>query len=195
MAEGQDWARTQFEACPDCGWDSSNVSDEELGDAVVAACATWPDVLADTAPDALSTRPAPSIWGALEYAGHVRDLIAIFTGRIERIRTEDDPALGWWDHEAAAVDDDYAGQDPDSVGRDLVANGAALAALLADIAPGEWDRAAERRPGEGFTVRGAARFVIHEIVHHRMDADAVIAHAMRPSGRRADDEAMGTSRE
>ena len=173
MAEGRNWARTQFEACPDCGWDPLAVPEDALPDAVVAACRTWPELLATVPDRSLRSRPDSSVWCALEYAGHVRDLVEIFTGRVERMRVEDDPELGWWDHEAAVIEEDYAGQDPLTVGHQIVANGAVFAELLAEIETDEWDRGAERRPGEGFTIRGAARFVVHEIVHHRMDAEAV----------------------
>ena len=175
MAEGRDWTSTQFDRCPDCGWDPLDVSDGDLARAVVDACDEWSRLLSSAPADQLRRRPEPAVWCALEYACHVRDLTEVFRLRIERMRVESDADLGWWDHEASVLDDDYAGQDPEAVGRDIVANGRALAATLDDVRSKEWDRTAERRPGEVFTIRGAARFVIHEIVHHRGDADRVIA--------------------
>ena len=52
----------------------------------------------------------------------------------------------------------------------------ALAATLRAIPDGPaWDRSAERRPGEGFTVAGMGRFTLHEAVHHLADAHAALA--------------------
>lgn len=174
MTEEREWTRSQFERCPDCGWDPRGIADDELAAAVVHACEEWPGLLTATADARLRHRPDPSVWSALEYACHVRDLIEVFRVRIERMRLESDAELGWWDHEASVQGENYAGQDPDRVGRDIVTNGRVLAGTLEDLRPDGWDRSAVRRPGEAFTIRGSARFVVHEIVHHHRDAKRVV---------------------
>ena len=104
----------------------------------------------------------------------VRDLLPVMEARIRRIRVEDDPSLGWWDHEAAAVDDLYNEQDPVLVSETIDANGWGFAAALGEVEAHEWDRGAQRRPGERFTIRGMARFVLHETIHHRDDAERAL---------------------
>lgn len=170
MAEGRDWTRTQFEACPDCGADAAALADDELGPRLLREVATWGRVLAAADPPALRVRPEPDTWSALEYACHVRDLLPVMEERIGRMLTDEDPALGWWDHEAAVLERAYAQQVPVLVQEDMTANARRFAARLDEVEGGGWDRGASRRPGERFTVRGIARFVLHEVIHHREDA-------------------------
>ena len=163
MTEGRDWARTQFEPCPDCGADAASIDDRELGGVLIAEVAALGRTIAAAPPDALTA--------------HVRDLLPVMEARIARIRTETDPALGWWDHEAAAVEERYNEQIPVLVVEAMGENARAFAARLASLQAPEWERGAERRPGERFTIRGIARFVVHEVIHHRDDAAEMIAAA------------------
>ena len=78
MAEGRDWTRSQFEACPDCGHDSSAVADAAMPRALTDAAAAFGSFLA-TAPIAdLRRWTRPGVWSPLEYACHTRDVIAVF---------------------------------------------------------------------------------------------------------------------
>ena len=97
--------------------------------------------------------------------------------RVDRMLTEDDPELGWWDHEGEVERAAYNAQDPVLVIQAMAANGRAFAATLAPVRGDAWDRRAERRPGEHVTVRGLARFVLHEVIHHRDDAEAALLAA------------------
>ncbi len=174
MAEGRDWTRSQFEACPDCGHDSSAVADADLPRALTGATAACGTLLA-TAPVAdLRRWSEPGVWSPLEYACHTRDVIAVFDERVERTVVEPGRALGWWDHEAAVTDERYNHQEPVLVAEAMAANARRLGQTLGDLDAAAWDLAAERRPGEHFTVRGMARFVLHEIVHHRHDAERLV---------------------
>jgi len=170
MTEGRDWSRSQFEQCPDCGADASAIADDDLGREVVREIASWGRLIAASEVAAVRSRPSKDVWSALEYAGHVRDLLPVMTQRLSRVRGEDQPSLGWWDHEAAVTEDRYNEQVPVLVIEQMTANGRAFADALAGVVDHEWDRGAERRPGERFTVRGIARFVLHELIHHRDDA-------------------------
>jgi hypothetical protein len=170
MVEGRDWARSQFERCPDCGADPSTLVDGSLGREVSREIAAWGRLLAAADPVRVRARPVDDVWSALEYACHVRDLLPVMTERLSRIRSEDEPSLGWWDHEASVIDDHYNEQVPVLVVEAMTRNARDFAAALALVEAEEWDRGADRRPGERFTVRGIARFVLHEVIHHRDDA-------------------------
>ena len=177
MTEGRDWTRTQFEACPDCGADASAIADDDLGRALVREAAAWHRTLAVADPVRLRVRPEPEVWSALEYACHVRDLLPVMEERIRRMRVQDDPSLGWWDHEAAVVEDRYNEQEPVLVSEAIGANARGFSAALGGLEAHEWDRGAQRRPGERFTIRGMARFVLHETIHHRDDAGRALRRA------------------
>ncbi|MEM7142233.1 MAG: DinB family protein [Actinomycetota bacterium] len=173
MAEGRDWTRSQFERCPDCGADPSAIADEQLGRELLREVAAWGSALAKVEslyPKAATVRPESDVWSALEYACHVRDVLPVMERRIERMLIEDDPDLGWWDHEAAVVEDRYNEQVPVSVIEAMSANARSFSATLGGLRGTDWDRRAQRRAGEFFTVRGIARFVLHEVIHHREDA-------------------------
>lgn len=170
MAEGRDWTRSQFERCPDCGADASSVPDDALGAELLREIASWGRLLAAADPAAVRQRPEADVWSALEYACHVRDLLPVMQARVGRAIEEDDPVLDWWDHEAAVVEERYGEQVPVLVVEAMTVNARGFAATLAALESADWSRRARRRAGEHFTVRGIARFVLHETIHHREDA-------------------------
>jgi predicted lactoylglutathione lyase len=131
----------------------------------------WAGVLRDADDDAVRRRPSPDVWSALEYGVHVRDVLAVFTERVLRTLAEVEPELGWWDHEAAIADGFANESDRTAVGDDLVENAGRLAEVLTRVAGDQWERGATRRESERFTVELLVRFALHEVVHHRDDAE------------------------
>lgn len=176
----EDWLRTQTEPCSECDYDAATIPTADLGRAVEAEATAWADWLAAAADSAILCRPEPEIWSALEYACHVRDVLGLFRERIRLALAEDDPDVGWWDHEAAVTDEHYNAQSLDAVSRAIEMRGAALAATLRAVPDDGWERTCTRRRTERFTVAGLARFALHEAHHHRVDAarsEAACHHA------------------
>ncbi|MCU1351107.1 MAG: DinB family protein [Acidimicrobiales bacterium] len=170
MAE-RDWVRVVAEErCEECGLTPSTVARDELGPALRAEAAAWSTFLLATPAVDLRRHDRPDRWSPLECAAHTRDTLGVFAGRIERALVETEPVFGWWDHEAAVVDERYNEQAPDDVARTLMANAHALAVTIDGVAGDGWERAGTRRAGERFTVEGLARFALHEARHHRGDA-------------------------
>jgi hypothetical protein len=168
----RDWVRVVAEeTCDECGLNAGGVDRASLPDLLRAEAAAWSSFL--------RSAPAPSLrgrrdeaWSPLEHACHARDTLAIFAGRVDRVLAEDEPELGWWDHEAAAVDERYDEQDPLEVAGAVVANAGVLATGLERVEGDGWARAGVRRAGERFTVEGLGRFALHEARHHRVAAEA-----------------------
>lgn len=175
---GTEW---QTERCAECGFDPTGFGPAELPAAVAVLGkrfrAPLTRFLAGEDDRIVRAHPYPGTWSALAYACHVRDGLAVFDGRIGRMLAEDDPALGWWDHEAAVEAEGYDGQDPVAVAAAVDANATALAATLAAVPGGAWARTGTRRPGEAFTVLGAGRFALHEGHHHLLDIGRVLRAA------------------
>jgi hypothetical protein len=158
-------------ACAGCGLRAAEPAATSLGGLIRDAAHRFGAVLADADDDAVRTRPGPGVWSALEYGAHVRDTLGVFTERIVRTRQEDEPELGWWDHEAAIAEGFTNELEAALVVDDLVEHAARLAAVLDTVPPEAWDRAATRRGTERFTIELMARFTLHEVVHHHADAE------------------------
>ena len=173
-------ARWQSERCPECAFEPDRFGPAELPAAVSALGRRYGTPLQRLLPgettDVLRAHPLDGTWSALEYACHVRDVLVLFDGRIQRMLVETDPDLGWWDHEAAVEADDYAGEDPSGVAKALEAHAAGLAATLSGVPERGWQRTG-RRTGDVFTVLGAGRFALHEGHHHLLDMGRVLRAA------------------
>lgn len=174
MPDERPWARTQFEACEECGFDPAKIGPGDLADAFRGLARRYRAPLTRFLPGedpavVVRARPSPGTWSALEYACHVRDVLRIFDARVSRALVEDQPEFEWWDHEAAALDESYNTQDPVAVVDDLAGRAEAFAVTLASVRTDGWDRTGSRRGGDVFTVAGLGRFTLHEASHHLLD--------------------------
>jgi hypothetical protein len=117
-------------------------------------------------------RPAPTVWSALEYGAHVRDVHRVFVQRLDLMLTQDDPQFANWDQDATALAERYDRQDPGRVADELADAAAALAARFATVEPGQWERTGRRSNGSEFTVTTLAQYFLHDVVHHLHDVHA-----------------------
>lgn len=164
----KDWTWTLERRCPECGLDASEVARDELGMLIRDNADRWQPVLADA--DA-TQRPKEDVWSPLEYACHVRDVHLVFAERVARMLAEDDPVFPNWDQDQAAVDGDYASQDPAAVARELAAAALTVSGLYDDAAGADWQRGGRRDNGSEFTVESIGRYHLHDVHHHLWDVD------------------------
>lgn len=160
--------------CAGCGLRATEARRETLGGLLVDEANRLGRVLTTADDTVVRTRPAPDRWSAMEYGAHVRDALAVLTERVVRALREDEPDLGWWDQDAAIADGWANDEEAASVADDVVRNATHLRDVLAEVGDDDWERGATRR-GERFTVELLARYALHEVVHHRVDAAASIA--------------------
>lgn len=182
MTDDRPWARVQFETCEECGFDPATIGVDTLPDAIRGLVRRYTIPLTRFLPGedtevVVRARPSAGSWSALEYAAHVRDVLGEFDRRVALTLSEDSPVFGWWDHEAAVVDEAYNAQDPAVVVAELGQRAEALADTLAAVPEDGWDRAATRRDGELFTVAGLGRFALHEGSHHLLDIGRALRSA------------------
>ena len=156
--------------CAGCGLTASAGATGVIGGRIIEAAHRWQSLL-DGDEATLRRRPDPSTWSALEYAVHVRDVLRVFDERIARMLVENDPDLGWWDHETAIEHANVNDIAISSVSEDLMRNAAELRGTLQKVAGAAWLRTGTRRSGERMTIETAARFALHEVIHHRVDAE------------------------
>ncbi len=155
--------------CPECGLVAAEVDPADLGSRLRADAAAWLAVLA--APGS-TTRPAPGVWSATEYACHVRDVHRLFAARVGLMLAHDDPEFANWDQDATAVAERYDLADPDEVGPALLAAATEAAALYDGVPDGGWHRTGRRDNGSSFTVASLGRYHLHDVVHHLHDVGA-----------------------
>ena len=69
-------------------------------------------------------------WSALEYAAHVRDVYQLTAERLTKMIKKNAPTFQDWDQNTAAVEGNYANEDPDKVSYALAVNAGKVADLL-----------------------------------------------------------------
>ena len=168
--ETKDWTWVLAERCPECGFDTSDPMRGDLSALATTVGDRWVAAVAEV--DDISTRPEPLVWSPLEYACHVRDVFALAVYRCGLMRDEDDPVFANWDQDATALEQDYAGSDPEVVARELAVAAAAYAARYDSIGDDEWERPGLRSNGAAFTVLTLGQYGLHDITHHAWDVGA-----------------------
>ena len=163
----KDWTWVLDSTCPECWFDSRAPRRADLAAMATEVGQAWARAMEDCS-DA-RTRPAPATWSPLEYACHVRDVFALACVRMRLMLDEDAPRFANWDQDATAIEDDYAGQDPESVTAQLVAEADAFAAVIASVPDDAWTRTGFRSDGAAFTVESFTRYLLHDPIHHLTD--------------------------
>jgi hypothetical protein len=155
--------------CSECGFDWEGATGE-LARVLDSVAHEFGEVLAGCAESTLRARPSPSVWSPLEYAAHVRDVLAWYEERVRRVLSEERPHLsagvGW-----AVVTEEraYHRESTDAVLGGLVGAAASLGGLLASLSSSEWLRVGVGSEGDERDVAILARRAVHEGVHHLVD--------------------------
>jgi hypothetical protein len=170
VADTKNWTWVIDRPCPECGFDAANYTDADIAPAIRDNVASWPAVLNRSA---VRTRPNDSTWSPLEYSAHVRDVMKIYRERLRLMIETDDPLYPNWDQDETAVADAYNEQDPAMVASELAAAATELASAFEQLSPDQWVRVGRRSDGASFTVSSMAKYLTHDLVHHRRDVREV----------------------
>jgi hypothetical protein len=165
----KNWTWVLERQCPECRFDARTVRLDELPALLRNNVAALARVL--DRPD-VAVRPDDSTWSPLEYAAHVRDVLRVFSGRLDLMLAETDPEFENWDQDAAAVQGRYGEQDSAMVRDELVESGEKLAGSFEGVPAEAASRTARRSDGSRFTVETLGRYLLHDVVHHRWDTRA-----------------------
>ncbi len=169
VPDTKDWTWTLQRACPECGFDATQVTPQDVVPGVRAAVAPWAEVLAG---EGVTERPSATTWSPLEYACHVRDVLTVFTGRFALAQEQDDPTLADWDQDAAALQERYAAELPERVAAQIPERADELLEVLDGYDRADWDRPMRRSDGAPFTGLTLARYLLHDLEHHLDDVGA-----------------------
>lgn len=160
------WSGVLDGPCPVCSFDAGAVAPAQLGTRLRDAVPRWQAVLARPGAD---VRSRPGIWSPLEYGCHVRDIVAVFGARLHLMLRTDEPLFEDWDQDIAALDGEYARQDPAEVSTELTLACQTVADALDAVTDDEWARTANRSDGSTFTVLTLGRYLLHDVMHHLHD--------------------------
>ncbi|MDQ2756174.1 MAG: DinB family protein [Actinomycetota bacterium] len=158
--------------CSRCGLDYQAVTVGGAVRLVDAVVAELPGILGQLPPGVLRRRPSPLEWSPIEYACHVRDVLAATMVRLHRGLREDTPAFDPLYAELRATRFGYRDASVVAVVDGLRSHARGFAAEVADVPVEAWERQVMRRDGsraEVRTLRYLARQAAHEAVHHRND--------------------------
>nr|WP_239579732.1 DinB family protein [Microlunatus panaciterrae] len=164
------------ERCPECGLSAGEVPVDELADRAEAAAVEWVQIL--TSSPAVTFRPSPIVWSALEYGAHVRDAFRLFDARLALMLVEDDPVFDNWDQDETAIAEGYAEADPDQVAEELSSAAASFVARVRALEPSQLDRPGRRSDGAEFTVTTFIQYLLHDVLHHLWDVTGQQAEAL-----------------
>ena len=165
--DDKDWTWTLSKPCPQCGLSAGEVDVADVASRAELAAAEWVQIL--TSHPAVTARPQPRVWSALEYGAHVRDVFRLFDARLVLMLTEDNPTFDNWDQDQTAIDDGYFEQDPDRVADELAAAAEVFVARLRTLEPSQLERRGRRTDGAQFTVGTFAQYFLHDVIHHLWD--------------------------
>ncbi|WP_110205693.1 DinB family protein [Nocardioides daejeonensis] len=165
----KDWTWVVERACPDCGFDAAALAVADLPELLRATTLRWSTVLRG---DDVRRRPAADVWSPLEYAAHVRDVHRIFAERVSSMLRDEAPTFANWDQDVAAIEGDYARQDPVDVEVALIEAAGECAGIYAGVRIGQLQRTGLRSNGSAFTVETIGRYHLHDVVHHLGDVGA-----------------------
>jgi hypothetical protein len=167
----KDWTWVLERPCPDCGFSADAIDTDILAEKLRDGATRWSAVLSR---EDVRVRPNESQWSPLEYACHVRDMFAIFDGRLALMLENDDPTFQNWDQDQTALEGRYCDQDPAVVRDEMCAGARRYADRFDAVGPPDWARPGQRSNGSRFTVASLGRYSLHDVVHHLWDVGAPV---------------------
>jgi hypothetical protein len=165
-----------MDRCDECEY-VFDVDVAELPGRLTAAAAAIGERLTTAAPTAVTRRPAPDSWSALELACHVRDVFLVQRERIVRVLVEDRPSFPPMHRDERAVLERYAEQSPAAVAADVGMAARLLAGVLTGRSAAELERPCVYNypePAER-TLVWIGSNSLHEGQHHLQDIDRALA--------------------
>jgi DinB family protein len=169
------------ERCEECGFDAASVTPVDAADTVRAFGRRYRAPLSrflpgEDGPALVRKRPDATTWSALEYAAHMRDVLAMWGWVLNKALTEDRPQVPAPDPGIAdrtAAERDYGSEDPGTVADELAANAERVAVKIEAIGAGGWERMVVVGDEE-LSSLAIVQKVAHEGHHHLLDVGRVL---------------------
>ena len=170
-----------MERCAECGFDPADVRPHDLPVAVRSFARRYQAPLTrglagEDLDEIVRRSPAPGVWSALEYAGHMVDIFTVFDDRVRCAldgRAPDEEVVDWEGRVAAASPD----LDRAQVAADLADAADSLAVTLDEVNGDEWRFEGMTGRGNPASVAELGTIVVHEGSHHLLDIGRVLRAA------------------
>jgi hypothetical protein len=158
------------ERCEVCGFAWEEVAVDDIDGRLRAGTERIADLLA-RAPDRATVQPTPGRWSALEYAGHVRDVLLMLRDRMVVGMVEDEPDFKPMYRDQRVDEGLYAADTVGTMTSELAVATALFTRLFGAVAPDDLQRPVrygfpdpERR-----TLLWMGQQAVHEVEHHGAD--------------------------
>lgn len=172
-----------MDRCDQCGFVYGSVGAADIPDAMRALSSRYRDVLLQSDVAGLvRMRPAPDVWSAIEYAGHVRDVWLVQRDRAVLALVEDTPSYPRMFRDERTDLLGYQGEDVAEVAGEVVMAANLMAKLFEGLDPGQLARPCiynYPEPSER-DVAWLGHHTLHEATHHLGDLRAVLARVASP---------------
>lgn len=172
-----------MDSCSECGYRYTSTARHDIAPTLENVARSYVERLAAVSGDVLRAHPLPQTWSALEYACHVRDVLAVQRERVRLALLEDEPTLTPMGRDELVHERQYNAQQPAAVAREITAAAAALAVSLEQLTDSEWMRTVVYAwPTQAVrTLQWVGRHTVHEMLHHLMDFDRNTEHPVPES--------------
>jgi hypothetical protein len=165
---------TMKDHCPECGFDGRDMTVRDISRALRSLPPEVQRLVDGAEPAVLRRRPDPSVWSAVEYLGHLREVMAYHRFVIEQIQSRRETPLDAVDPDASVAAGGYADADPSELLGQLSRRVGRISDLLESIPPDRMDLAVVGSDGAIVDVHLAAGNALHEGDHHLGDIRRLI---------------------
>ncbi|HET6949857.1 MAG TPA: DinB family protein [Acidimicrobiales bacterium] len=170
-----------MERCEECGFDPADLRPRDTVVAVRSFGRRYRAPLTrglagEDLDEIVRRSPAPGVWSALDYTGHVVDIFRVFDDRVRCALARvdpDEPVIDWEARVAAAS----PGLDREATADDLADAADSLAVTLAELTDDEWSLPGLTGRGRPLPVSDLATIAVHEGSHHLLDVGRVLRAA------------------
>ena len=168
-------------SCGQCGFVYEELPVDRVSDALRAFGSTYRDALAGVDAEVAVARIEPTVWSALEYAAHVRDVFLIQRERAVLGRVVERPSLAPMSRDERVELCRYTSQPLEDVLGQLAMAADLCALVFEGLTPTDWDREVIYHwPTTSVRdLRWVGRHTVHEGTHHLGDVRRVLAEARR----------------
>jgi DinB superfamily len=175
--------------CAECGYTYERLPTGKLAGTLRDMGPRYRDALASADAGAARTRPAPTVWSALEYACHMRDVLLVQRDRAVVALVEDSPAFARMYRDERVELCRYSNETIEQVLDELDMSARLCATVFDGLGQGAWERPLVYNLPSAVTegpvdVAWLARHTVHEGEHHLMDVNRALTGAAGPDANR-----------